>query len=66
MFQVNGTNGVYDNKVSEGKKDEILLKNHKNPLNITNLSCNNRTMLAFHYINNANKIFPKLSCPIEF
>ncbi|MBE5734999.1 MAG: transcription-repair coupling factor [Clostridiales bacterium] len=48
----------YNQKIKEGKENKLLLDVHRNPLNIDNLtSKENRAIIGFQYINNANKIF---------
>ena len=48
----------YDKKISEAIKDNLLPKKYINPLRIANIQdATKRTNIAFHYINNANRIF---------
>jgi len=48
----------YNEKIKEGKENQLLLKCHCNPLNIDNLiNKSKKTCIGFQFINNTNKIF---------
>ncbi len=49
----------YDQKIKNGKENNLLLRNHTNPLRLENLTLKDvkNTCLGFQFINNANRIF---------